>query len=83
MGKDEKINIRVNALAAGTKVRIKIYNLSGELVRRLETDTKNVGWNDIEWDGKNDAKNKLGRGIYFIRVEYEAYRDIKRVYIIK
>jgi hypothetical protein len=44
------------------QVTIKIYTLAGELVRTLD---KNDNFNRLEWDGKNERREKVASGLYF------------------
>ena len=73
----------MNATAAGVLVRAKIYNLSGEFLRRLEYTTVNAGWNMFEWDLRNAANRAVGQGIYFVRIEAGGETVIRKVYILK
>ncbi|MDD5686605.1 MAG: TIGR03790 family protein [Elusimicrobia bacterium] len=60
-GKLKVINIPVNSI-------MKLYSVAGELVRELkEMDYGNFGW--IEWNGKNDDGDKVGRGVYIYKIE--------------
>ena len=42
---------------------IRVYDLTGRLVRRLDTSS-----GAVVWDGRNDGGLRLGPGVYFIRV---------------
>ena len=69
---------------ANVKIKIKVYDLTGEMVKKYEYTTAIAGWNFYVWDGKNDWGKKLGRGLYFVHITREdGKKDIKRVYIIK
>jgi fibronectin-binding autotransporter adhesin len=82
-GNGETVQIRSMANAS-VKISIKVYNLTGELVKKYGYTTAIAGWNSYDWDGKNDAGKALGRGLYFIHITREDGReDIKRVYILK
>ncbi|MCD4814477.1 T9SS type A sorting domain-containing protein [bacterium] len=51
-------------------VTIKIYNLAGRKVRTL-LDTSYSGQiaSQMDWDGKNDAGDWVGSGVYILRIE--------------
>ncbi len=51
------------------RVRIKIYNQLGQLVRTLLNEDKLIG-NEykVTWDGAGDHGNKLASGIYYYRL---------------
>ena len=52
---DENLNIRIN-----------IYNMSGKIIRIIETAISATGYKlpPITWDGKMDGGMKTGRGVY-------------------
>jgi hypothetical protein len=61
LGKLKVINLPMNCI-------MKLYSVTGELVRELkEIDYDNLGW--IEWDGKNDDGDKVGKGVYIYQIE--------------
>jgi len=66
------IVIRFN-LAKDVKVTVRIYTVSGELVRTLAVDHVMTAGRDrrLIWDAKNDVGLKVVNGIYLIRVEKE------------
>lgn len=81
--KGETLNIRVNAAAIGVPVNIKVYSLTGELVRKFEALSYAAGWNDIIWDVKNDDGKTVGQGLYFIEIESQGIKKLRRVYVLK
>jgi hypothetical protein len=52
------------------KVQLRVFSLSGMLVRGWgeQTMLKNV-WLSMEWDGKNDDGEIVGRGIYLVNLK--------------
>ncbi|MCK4980639.1 MAG: T9SS type A sorting domain-containing protein, partial [Candidatus Delongbacteria bacterium] len=52
-------------------VSLKIYDMSGDLVRVLADQMPVAGTTNIKWDGKNDYDNYVGSGIYIYVFEYE------------
>jgi hypothetical protein len=52
-----------------TKVKLKIYNLKGQLVRQLCDDTLPRGQHKLIWDSKDDYGKPTGSGLYLIRME--------------
>ncbi|MDD5688428.1 MAG: carbohydrate-binding protein [Elusimicrobia bacterium] len=60
-GKLKVINLPMNST-------MKLYSVAGRIVRELkEVDFGNLGW--LEWDGKNDDGDKVGRGVYIYQLE--------------
>ncbi|MFC1573436.1 FlgD immunoglobulin-like domain containing protein, partial [Candidatus Eisenbacteria bacterium] len=50
------------------EVTLDIYDPAGRLVRRLLDITATAGIGSVEWDGRNDAGRRVGRGAYFARL---------------
>ena len=63
-------NIEHNRPDKEITVRIRIYNLSGKLVRMIERDIYSGGYRiePVEWDGKGSGGNDLSQGIYVYEV---------------
>jgi hypothetical protein len=52
-------------------VRISIYNISGQLVRRLLDREISAGQYEVHWDALNERGSRVSSGIYFYRLEAE------------
>ncbi len=64
---------RVQTIRNNAKLSIKIYTLTGDLVRSQNFTGLNSG--DItnwSWDAKNSSGNKVGRGLYYAVVREES-----------
>lgn len=75
-------SIRYN-VAGKEPVSLAIYNLKGQKVKQLVSETKNPGNHLIEWDGTDNKGDKLASGIYHLRMESGAARSTKRITLIK
>jgi len=49
------------------EVHIKIFTLSGRLIRTLES-AGNDGFNQIEWDGRDEDGDQLANGVYLYKI---------------
>jgi|GEM_PF-1556241 len=83
ISKGDDLKVKILAVAAGEKVKVKVYNLTGDKVAEFDTNTQAAGWNEIIWDCKNKAGKIVGRGMYFLYIEHNGTKTVKRVYIIK
>ena len=83
VSKGDVVNIRVNIAASGTAVNVKVYNLTGGVVRKFSAISTAAGWNDITWDVKNDGGRTVGQGLYFIEIESQGIKKLRRIYILK
>lgn len=74
---------QLNAPSTGQidRLRISIYTLSGRPVRMIDVlgdDASSavgglrIGWNKIEWDGRDQDGNRLANGVYLYKVDFSA-----------
>ncbi len=50
-------------------LKVNIYNLKGQLVRTLHSDTKSAGFHNLTWDGMDSRQNRCAAGIYLLRTQ--------------
>jgi hypothetical protein len=53
------------AVTVPSRIRLDIYNSSGQKVRMLINDYRNPGSYRETWDGKSDTRQTVPGGIYF------------------
>ena len=70
-------------LPEASKVQINIYNLLGQHVKTLVNEFKPVGDYSVQWDGTNDAGEKLTNGVYIYRMQAESFVESKKLMMIK
>lgn len=59
----------VFALPADGPVRVRLYDVSGRLVRTLADGDLAAGEQRLRWDGSDDHGRALASGVYYLRVE--------------
>ena len=62
---------------------VAVYNMRGQLVRRLLDSQPILDEYSITWDGKNDQGQRLGSGIYFFKVKSGSYSTTRKTILIK
>ena len=75
-----KIVIRY-ALPYSAKVELKIYNISGQLVRTLVNKEEKTGYKEVQWDGKDTRQKTVKSGIYFYTLKVSGvgnYKELKK-----
>jgi len=75
-------------LAQDTDVVISIYNLTGQLIRKLNLGYKTVGRyvnkdKAAYWDGRNSRGEKVTSGVYYYLFEAGNFRAIRKFIIIE
>jgi hypothetical protein len=73
-----RVTIRYN-LPINSKVAIKIYNVSGRVVKTIcSVDNEKAGTYTKYWNGTTDSGIKAGHGVYFCRIETdESSKSVK------
>jgi len=52
-------------------VRLRVYDLQGRIVRRLEDGVrKDAGAHRVVWDGLNEVGRQVGSGVYFVGIDF-------------
>ncbi len=71
-------------LGAGNTVKIKIYNIAGELVRELQKSIDGGTQDTIDWDAKNDGGEAVASGVYIYRLTLnDDEKQIEKIAVIK
>ena len=65
------------------KVRVDVYNLLGQHIKKLTDETASPGHHQILWDGLDDQGHKVGNGIYFVRLTAGKIVLVKKMMVIK
>ncbi len=63
-------------------VMIQVYTVSGKLVKTLDTKVYSTSshFSGLDWDGRDDFGDKIGKGVYVYRVWVRAPRDGSHVH---
>lgn len=65
-------------------VSLKIYDVSGRLVRSLvKIQNLEPGIYTLNWDGRSDKGMKLPAGVYFLRMEAPDYTVTRKAVVVK
>jgi hypothetical protein len=70
-------------LAGAGNVRIKIFDVTGRLVRTLVDEQREPGRYERIWDGRDDKGTRVSSGVYLYRLEAGTYVGVKRLVLIK
>ncbi len=61
------------------KLTLKVYNLSGEIVKTYALTSKNQKLITLDWDGRDNKGKRLPTGIYFYQLESDDFKTMKKM----
>ena len=64
-------------------VTLKVYDVTGALVKTLVDDVRPPGRHVAVWDGRDDHGTAVGTGIYFCRLKEDAFTSTKKMLFLK
>jgi len=75
-------------LSEASDVRIRIYNVYGQLVRTLKIGHKAAGsytsrHKAAHWDGRNEVGEEVASGVYFYSIQAGNFRATRKLAIVK
>lgn len=76
---------RITSLSYGTSwaegMELKIYNASGRLVRQFK-DLTNYPFNQVVWDGTDQAGQRVVSGVYFVKLQTAGNSYIEKIIFV-
>ena len=66
-----------------SRVSLRIYDVTGKLVRTLVDQPQEPGYYRVVWDGRDDFGKEVTSGIYFYRLEAGSYTAIRKLILMK
>jgi len=70
-------------LARASDVTLRIYDLRGALVRNLEEVSRPAGRYEVGWNGENERGELVASGVYFYELRAGAFRQTKKMVLLK
>ncbi len=70
-------------LAAEQRVSLRVYSLTGQLVRVLSEDRLPPGKHIIDWDGRDERGTSVAGGLYFYRLITPGQAITKRMVLLR
>jgi hypothetical protein len=64
-------------------VSVKVFDMSGHVVRTLLSEVKDPGRYTVTWDGKNDSGEKVASGVFFYQVDAPGLKSARKTVLIK
>lgn len=71
------------ALPHDGKINFKIYNVLGHLVRNLVSENKSAGYHLVSWDATDDFGSRVSSGIYFLQIQVNDFKQIRKTLLLQ
>jgi enediyne biosynthesis protein E4 len=71
------------SLPAAAVVRLEVYNVAGQRVRRLLEGARPVGVHTVRWDGTDDRGRSVASGVYVLRLRSAGEHLLQRVLLLR
>ena len=71
------------ALPEQELVTLTVYNQLGQPVRMLLNGDESAGYKSVVWDGRNDAGQLVGTGIYFYQIRAGNFSQTRKMILLK
>ncbi len=70
-------------LAVNSAVSLSIYNMNGQLVRKLVTGEMNAGRHNISWDATNERGQRVASGVYLYIIRAGEFTAQRKLMLMK
>jgi hypothetical protein len=71
------------SLVKPQRVKLEIFNLSGQRVRTLISRRMASGMHEVKWDSRNAFGHAMGSGIYFYRIRAGEFVETRKMVLLK
>ena len=70
-------------LPEAATVSLKIYTITGQLVRTVVNDFREAGYHQVTWDGNNDVGQQVASGFYLYRISTPQFHQTRKMLLMK
>jgi M6 family metalloprotease-like protein len=70
-------------LASRQHVMLRVYDVSGAVVRTLVDESKAAGSYSLTWNGRDDHGSPVSSGMYFYRITAGSFSDVRKMTLLK
>ena len=71
------------ALPVDSHVRLDVYNMLGQRVKRLVKGKQTVGYKQVLWDGTDERGNTVGNGVYIYCIQVGDFIQAKKMALVR
>ncbi|MFH1277484.1 MAG: M20/M25/M40 family metallo-hydrolase [Candidatus Eisenbacteria bacterium] len=67
----------------GARVSLRIYDVTGRLVRTLVDGVREAGGHSVSWNGADDRGRSAASGVYFSRLTWKEQSETERMVLLR
>ena len=71
------------AIPSNGHVEVAIHNIKGQKVKTLVNENQTKGAQSVNWNGRDNAGNKVASGVYFYKVKHNNQVKMDKMIILK
>jgi hypothetical protein len=71
------------ALPQPAKVELRVFNILGQMVRKLVDEEKQAGYHQVDWDGRDEAGRPVSTGIYLYQIRAGDFVKTMKMSLVK
>ncbi|TET47460.1 T9SS type A sorting domain-containing protein [candidate division TA06 bacterium] len=71
------------ALAEESQVALKVYDITGRLVKTLAYGMEKAGYKEVTWDGRDEMGREVSTGTYFYRLTAGDFTAARKMTILR
>jgi parallel beta-helix repeat protein len=71
------------ALPVDSKVSLRIYNITGQLVKTVIDEDMVAGHHTVNWDGTNSSGHTVASGLYLYKLSTNEFTSTKKMVVMK
>ena len=75
--------IQLDVASASRGISLRIYDITGRVVKALHTDVVRPGRHMVTWNGTNDRGQRVASGVYFMALEAAGVRETGRLVYLR
>jgi hypothetical protein len=64
-------------------VLLRVFSITGQVVRDLGRGTQSPGYYSVTWDGRDDSGRKVGSGVYLYRLWAGSFAQTRKLVLVK
>jgi len=67
-------------LDAPSPVRVRVFDITGRLVRSLVDESQAAGYHSTRWEGDSETGRAVGNGVFFVRIEAGSQSVVHKIF---